>query len=69
MRTRKQSPWGKFSYAGIIRIRFQGSEILSVSAAMQHPFEIEPILTGERDIVKHLPFIGAIKGDNDYEQR
>ena len=48
----KTSPCGQSSYAGIIRIRFQGSEDASVSAAKQHPFEIEPILTAERENVK-----------------
>ena len=52
MRTRKQSQSRPYSYAGIIRIRFQGSEDSSVSAAEQHPFEIELILTGERADVK-----------------
>ena len=45
---------GQASYAGIIRIRFQGSEGSSVSAAKQHPFEIELILTAGWAIVKHF---------------
>ena len=66
MRTQRQSPVGTDSYAGIIRIRFQGSERASVSAAKQHPFEIEPIVTGRMDDVKSFPFLPGRKiGVND----
>ena len=39
MRTQKHSPKAN-SYAGIIRIRFQGSELSLRLSRKQHPFEI-----------------------------
>ncbi len=55
MRTRKESPCRPDSYAGIIRIRFQGSEKPPSQPQSSTPLKLNYILAGKRENVKCIP--------------